>query len=512
MANLFEHKDRNVLPNWRSYTRTLHYGELTDSISDRVDPSQTKLTIADYLLSWEENKTVPIAADLLSAAFVNGFSENPTVKEAAAFINFNKDKSTHAIIRLAEGILNPTIDTPPQIIIPANIEECIERDNIYRSIGIIKKQVGKYPSNPIFYVELARLYSVIGLKQKAIQNMSVALHISAENRFILRAAARLYAHFGLHEHIHNIIKRSEIVNYDPWITSTEIALATMLKRRSLFAKKGLQMIASGKFSYSSLTELASSLGTLEFLNGNRKKTKNLLKTALIAPNDNSLAQVAWILGQGRLFEANPADYSIVNKYEALALSNYFNQKWDDALENSIAWFCDLPFSRRPAVFGAYIADSILDKVEFARKLLRVGLISHPNDAQILNNLAYSFASENRLNEAEEYLARLPNLSDVERKTRICLTATRGLILYRKGLSEQGRELYYEAIKEAKALDDRHLNLLAVLNYAREEILCNSKYVDYIMDVISDIADDPLYPDVNKLKKVVLELHAKMKMK
>lgn len=508
MASLFEDKDRNVLPSWRSFTRTLHFGELNDFTSERAYLALTKLTIDDYLSSWGQNKTVPVAADLLSAAFVNGFIENPIVKEAATFIYSNKNKSTNAMIRLAESILNPTIEVQQKIMFPATIEDCIELNDIYNSIKQIKNKIDKYPMNPIFYVELSRMYSIIGIRQKAIQNMTIALHIEPENRFILRAAIRLFTHFGLQEYIHDIIRKSEIVKNDPWITSAEIALATMTKRSSLFVKKGLQMIKSGDFSHASLTELASSIGTLEFLNGNRKKTKHLLKTALIAPNDNTLAQVEWILNRDCLFETNPADYLIENKYEALALDNYHNDKWNEALENSVAWFCDLPFSKRPAVFGAHIADSILDKPEFGRKLLLKSLIAHPNDAQIINNLVYNFALANEIPEAERYLQRLPNLSNVERTSKICLTATCGLILYRKGLIEQGRKLYYKAIEETKAIRNKHLNLLAKLNFAREEILCKSDTIEAIMNEVKTIPDNTSYPDVNKLKKTVLNLQTK----
>jgi len=510
MASLFEYNERTVLPNWRSFTQTLHFGELNDFASDRPSLTSTRLTIDDYLLSWAQNKTIPIAADLLSAAFVNGFTGNTIVKEAATFIYSNKNESTDAIIRLAEGILNPRIDIPQRSIVSASIEDCIDSLKVHQSIKIIKNQIAKYPLNPIFYVELSRLYSIIGLKQKAIQNMSVALHIIPENRFILRAAARLYAHFGLQEHIHNIIRKSEIVKYDPWITSAEIALATRIKRSSLFVKNGLQMIMSGKFSYYSLTELASSIGTLEFMNGHKKKAKKLLKTALISPNDNSLAQVGWILNNDYLFETNLSDYLIDNKYEALALDNYYGKKWNEALDNSIAWFCDLPFSKRPLVFGAHIAD-ILDRPEFARRLLIEGLISHPKDAQIINNLAYSFALENKLPEAESYLAKLPSSSDIDPVSKICLTATRGLISFRKGLAQEGRELYYETLKETKSIANRHLNLLAALNFAREEILSRSPYVEAIMAMVDTIPDDTSYPEVDKLKILVLDLHSKMKI-
>lgn len=509
MANLFNPKERRVLPNWRSFNLTVDLGELNDwQIKGGKDYSRN-LSIEDYLLSWEQNKTIAIAGDLLSAAFVNGFTENPTVKEAASFVLSNQDKSTSTLLNFTEKIVNPPTLKPERRLTLNNLEDCIKFNNIGDSIRKIKDRLNQYPYNPILYVELSRLYAILGHREKALQNMSIALHLAPENRFVLRAASRLYTHFDSVDYIHHFIKNSDIVQYDPWITSTEIALATIMNRGSRLIKKGLQMIKSGKYSPFSLTELAASIGTLEFFNGNRKKTKKLLKTALISPNDNSLAQVEWILNKIYLFEIDPVDYGIENKYEALAIDNYHNNQWEQALENSVAWFCDLPFSKQPVMFGSHIASDILDKPEIARELLCAGLVSHPNDAQIINNLAYSLALENKLDEAENYIRRLRNWSNIDDLiAKICLTATSGLISFRKGLQDEGRYLYLKAIEATRLLKNKHFKWLAELNYAREEILSESEHIESIMKKVNKIPDDTEYPNVNKLKFDVMRLYNK----
>lgn len=482
------------------------FGELNDWKTERINQTSNDLSIEDYLFSWRQNKTIAIAGDLLSAAFVNGFTDNPIVKEAAYFILSNSDKSTSVLSNFANRIVNPTTITPEKRFTLTNHENIIK--NLSNPIKMIKNRLDKYPLNPILYVELSRLYSILGYRDKALQNMSIALHLAPENRFILRAASRLYTHFDLVDYIHNVIRKSEIVKYDPWITSAEIALATIMRRSSKFIKTGLQMINSGKYSPFSLTELACSVGTLEFLDGNKIKTKKLLQTALKSPNDNSLAQIEWIVNKMHLFDINPANYTIENKYEALAFYNYYSNKWDKALENSIYWFYDLPFSGQPVMFGSHIAGMILYKRDIAIKFLKAGLVSHPNDAQIINNIAYFLALDNKVDDAENYLRKIRYSSEIKQTTKICLKATHGLISFRKGFHEEGRYSYLEAISESKSIRNSNLWWLAILNYAREEILTKSSNIKSIIEDVKSIPDNTKYPDVNKLKTNVMDLYYK----
>jgi tetratricopeptide (TPR) repeat protein len=510
MANLFDPKERRVLPNWRSFMLTANLGELSDWRIPGVNLPSRNLSIDDYTLSWQQNRTIAVAGDLLSAAFVNKFTDNPMVKEAALFVLSNRDQGTYSLLTLAEEIIHEPAERLETGITLNDLEDCIEPGGIRKSIREIKNRLNQYPANPILYVEVSRLYSILGHQEKALRNMSVALHLAPENRFVIRAAARLYTHFGSPDKIYHFINNSDIVQHDPWVASAEIALATIMNRSPRLTKKGLKMILSGRYSAFSLTELAASIATLEFFSGNKRKTKHLLKTALISPNDNSLAQAGWILSKTPLLEVNPNDYSAENKYEALVLDNYRKKQWHEALKYSVAWFCDLPFSKQPAIYGSYIASNILDKPELARKLLHAGLVSHPNDPQVINNLAYSFALDNQLDEAESYIRRIRKLPKDDPVAALCLVATFGLISFRRGFQDQGRYQYHKAIEATRALRNKQFRWLAELNLAREEILCKSGQIEPIMKEIYNIPEDTEYPDINKMRNQVMNLYNRMK--
>jgi tetratricopeptide (TPR) repeat protein len=305
--------------------------------------------------------------------------------------------------------------------------------------------------------------------------------------------------------IHDVIRKSEIVKYDPWILSTEIALSTIRKRHSRFIKKGIDIVFSDNFSPFNITELATSIGTLEFYNGSKKNTKKFLNRAIISPNDNTSAQIEWLMHIDNILSFNPTDFQLMNNYEALALDNFYNSNWDIALDNAAFWLCDLPFSKRPIILGSHIAGSILDKQKTAREFLRAGLKSHPNDAQLINNLAYSLALENRLDEAEKYIQKVTNIQNIKDSTKICLTATKGIINFRKGNTDVGRKLYLNAIEEAKSKKFEYYNWLAILNFAREELLINSEYSDSIMNAVNLVPDNTKHFEINKLKKEVVDL-------
>jgi len=72
----------------------------------------------------------------------------------------------------------------------------------------------------------------------------------------------------------------------------------------------------------------------------------------------------------------------------------------------------------------------------------------------------------------------------------------------------GRSLYLEAIEKAKDIKNQYYNWLAILNYAREEILVKSNDIETIMETVARIPDNTSAGDVNKLKQEVVVLYSK----
>lgn len=518
MANLFEHKDRRVVPNWRSFGKSTVLGELNSfKINKHIPDIET--SIDDYIIDWQINKTVIHAADLLSAAIVNNKKEGVQVKDAANFILTNKNRASISQISLASQILNKTIEKDlSSRFIEINLDKLptlISPGPVREKIRVTKESINIFPYNPILYVELSRSYSIIGQQKNSIKAMQIALHLAPNNRFVLRSATRLFAHFNnadneYLEYIHNILRKSPMTSIDPWLTSAEISIATIRDRTSKFIKKGIELVNSNNISPFNFTELASSIGTVELLYGGTKKSREFFNKALISPNDNSLAQIEWASTKDNHLDINPSLFDVKMNFEALALDNFHNNQYDLALDNAAKWFIDMPFSKRPIMFGSNLSATILKDQAKSISFLNAGLISHPNDPQLINNLAYSLALDNRPKEAFDELNKIRNVSDYDETTSICLTATKGLAYFRSGFADIGRKLYIEAIEKTNHIKNQELNWIAILNYAREEILIGSDYIVPVMDVVSKIPVESKEIEIKVLRKDVIELYEKHK--
>ena len=59
-----------------------------------------------------------------------------------------------------------------------------------------------------------------------------------------------------------------------------------------------------------LSELASSIGTVELLYGSNKKSRELFKKSLISPNDNTLAQVEWAATKDKNLDVDASGFNV----------------------------------------------------------------------------------------------------------------------------------------------------------------------------------------------------------
>lgn len=519
MANLFEHKDRRVVPNWRSFGKTTMLGEL-NSFQIQNEISNQETSIEDYIIDWQLNKTVIHASDLLSAAIVNNKKDNAQVSDAAHFILLNQEKSSISQISLARQILNkPAFIDLSERFKEVNLDKLpslINPELVKVKIRETKLLLNAFPSNPILYVEISRYYSILGQEQYSVKAMKKALHLAPNNRFVLRCATRLFAHYQNEkndylDYIHNLLRRSPMTAFDPWLTSAEISIATIQNRTSKFIKKGIELVNSRNIAPFNFTELASSIGTTELLSGSTKKSREFFNKALIKPNDNSLAQVEWASRKDSQLNIDPSNFDVKMNFEAIALDSFERDDYDLALDNAAKWFIDMPFSKRPIMFGSNLASTILKDQAKSISFLNAGLISHPNDPQLINNLAYALALENNPKEAFVQLDKIRNEAEYDEVTKICLTATKGLAFFRSGFADPGRQMYLDAIEQTKKIQNQELNWIAILNYAREEIRLGSEYVEPIMDAVSKIPSESNEIVIRTLKNDVLEQYEKYKV-
>ena len=97
------------------------------------------------------------------------------------------------------------------------------------------------------------------------------------------------------------------------------------------------------------------------------------------------------------------------------------------------------FSRRPAILGRYIASSLLEDYRAAVEITEKSLLPNPNDPILLNNLAFAYASLGQLDDAQGALDKADK-TKASPSDLVCLTATQGMVYYRKGQVQGTRSL------------------------------------------------------------------------
>ena len=488
----FKEDDRiNVIPNWRDYNKTAKLGEFG---STAIIPKHLELfPIDEYVVAWQNNKSVSFAGDLVSAAILNGQHTNVDAIEAARFIIANEDEATNVLVRTARLM----IETPEekaasaQLTVPQKIQKIRNQEEFVRNeLRLLKKRRDYYCYNPIAFCEMARCYVTLGQFDKAKEAMGIALHLAPNHRYICRSAARFYLHIHDEDRARYVIANNPALLKDPWLLASEIAINTLMERTSRYIKKGSELIESRNYSPFSLSELSSAIGSVEMINGNKKKCRSYFKTALQNPNDNSLAQAQFILSKNSDLSFEFSDnIAIPNAFEADAITAYIADDYSKSLINAVDWIEDMPFTRRPVQFAANIAYSFLKDYDTAIDILDLGLKANPNNPMLLNNKAYACALSGKTSEAE-YIIQEAKRLQMTTDAKVCLTATEGLTEFRKGNIEEGRKLYEQAIDLAKSsFHDPHIMNIAILNLTREKARTDKDFDKSCLEAINKIPND-----------------------
>lgn len=465
MASLLETRDRNVVPRWRDFVTTVRLGELTTGSGSRAAFSAANLTTQE--LAWTENPGLAVAGDLISAAVVIGATE--IAIQASNFVLEQGEQASHSLRSAALHLLG----RPASPDLGASIEPPLTNAASTRmpspAIARTRQELMIRPSNAVLWIDLAYLYAIRGLSEKAERAIRAALHLAPENRFILRSAARFLVHQNRPVDAHRLIRRASTTIDDPWLVSAEIALSLAANSSPFFAKQGLSLVTSGNFSPQQLSELSSALGTLEFSAGNSRKARRHLKSSLERPNDNSLAQATWLAQRvnGLSLEIPPGEYDIERAFEANTYRAYIKGDWNTSLRSSLEWMHDQPFSGRAAKSAAYIATTIQQDFDLSEKISKFGQIANPREPAFLISLAYSSAQKGHLQAATEYLRRA-NTVDQEEWLEVAIDANYGLIAYRDGLPAHGYALYAEAAEKADKLSEKRVRVNAMVHWAIEE--------------------------------------------
>lgn len=472
--------ERHIFPRWRSFEATSALGELTrPAIVAAHDTSELDISLAKGIASWEMNRSLWHDLDLLGTVAVAG--------KLDSFLALIAEVKNHPLTpRFAKDVLERATGKKEVVQLALPEYEKVPGQLARKEIKSHRTNLINSPHDPIEWVELARAYTVAGEDRKAERAIRAALQLAPNNRFVLRSAARFFIHIGEPEMARVLLSSAEQIRSDPWLMASEIAIADYLGKPSKLPKIARLAIEKG-MQPSDITELASALGSLEAAHGSDRAARRLLRQAVKGANENSVAQIQW-LNRAHLGEA--VDVSGANPpllYEANAWASYYKGNFETALEESLSWLADQPFSSAPAILSSFILSDLMWNFESAREVAEGGLRSNPDDPMLLNNLAVCLMELNHLREAEAVLGRL-KAEDRAGNSEKTFRATFGMLEFRKGNADGGRKLYREAIELARASGEKDDAVRALSHLIFEEIRSRSDGVEEAIGRLTAMED------------------------
>jgi len=494
MSISLDEKNRLLLPRWLPFETAAKLGEVS---SDARLIVQRDSYFEAKKKDWKMYSGLVYAVDLVGTAIIIADFEDSEVKAAAEYILDVSNRGSHLALDIARTYVGIYPDTTKLL-----DTSSLNRMSLTNSkISATRKSLKYYPRNPILWSDLAYFYAVIGHPEKSGKCMDVAISLSPDNRFILRSATRCYLHANNGEKAHFYLKRSAATAKDPWLLATEISLAEAIHKKSTLVKQARHILESQNFSNKTCSELAGTLGTLEFSSGALRASKKLFHRALLDPTENTIAQTEWMnrtLGIHYEFSLD----SIPGVYEAGARILYRGKDYKQSLEYAQQWMDFQPFSSRAASFSSYIASVCLRDHITAIKLIEAAKLSAPHDSTLENNHAFALASLGKIEEAIDVIRKI-KVDNLDYMKRNILNATIGMIMYKVGEPIKGHDLYRQAVKYFQNENRKDLASVASLFWGIEESSINKEKGAKILNDAISLAKYSNMEEIREIASLIL---------
>ena len=490
-------RNRTVIPRWKSPREAI---ETSNSQEGEVLSRKTlgNPWIEHLTATFNQFPSAHTAHELYETASLYGRAGGL----APLVLNLTKPLR-EALVRpdaMKQQFGGATVHAPFSLDDSVDVHEAVARSEIHR----IRNLLTDNSDRPFCWSELARHYLVVAEHKKAIKCMQVALKLAKRNRYLCRAATRLYMHVQDPERALSLLRSEPTITSDPWLLAAEIATSTASSKKSRFLDVAMRFITSSPFNENQLSELAAAVGTVELIDGATKRAKFLFDKSLIAPTENSLAQAQWAVERESKIVIPASAWKTPASYEAKALAFRRARNWKNALQACAAWLAEEPFSSRPAMMGSYLAF----RPEYQRMMEQfasAGLRRDPDNFPLLNNRAVARAYLGRTEEA--YADVKTALQHASARNDAHLMATLGLIAFRSGMPELGREYYGLSIAWFSQSREYTSVASAILYLSREEVRIAPTAVPIAIDLAKRIAKSPVatrQPELIGMTELVLE--------
>lgn len=486
-------KDRRLIPRWQPSQRSIEAGEL--SSVGTVPPHKLEgIYFEERKREWEETRALEVAAELVGSAIVLGRMNE--VEAAARLIADTKSDTTPILREMALRVLGVTKEVPSPDVV--HRQRHLYKARVYAGISGLRGHLREYPRNVLEWVDLARLYTILGQNGKAERAIKIALSIAPQDRFVLRCAARFYVHIDRADYSLALLQRARATKYDPWLMAPEISIALVANRPSKMVVLARKELKREIWSPRNRSELEGALGTLFLEGGSTAQARQMFRNSLDDPTENAIAQAQWAVERTTGLEVPEKYLKLPAAYEARALCNRTIGRWDRVIHNCWHWAEYEPTSSRSMLMGSYAASVAFEDgpmiIEFASR----GLEAEPHNPILINNLAVGHAYKGEIKEAWETLGHLV-IEQVPDPVQPALYATVGLLYFRSGDFEKGRTMYEKAIAHPYSQKDPKVKALALWHLVREEAHAKTKEFSQALSRAEQATEKMKFPEIDAIR-------------
>lgn len=480
MSLLPDRTQRRIVPRWRASGAAAAAPEFTSvKAAPRATSSSADQAGAAFR-AFQDDRSVGSAAEALAESLLEGNRE--AAKTAAIFIAQNPFDAPASLLNLARSTTG----------------ELSSITAIASEVATTRALLKLSPRNPVLWSDMARHYASQGEKQRARRCMSAALQLAPDHRWMLRTAARFFIHQEDPAAAHRLLSMHPRTKNDPWLIAAELACAHVAGRTPKFWKVANEIIKFDRYSPLHISELATAVGMMELESGNRKQARKLVQKGLIAPTENTLAQVLWAkdrkhLGDG-MAKLNMLIKSTEDAYEAEFKLCLQRGDLPAALSACNNWVSDEPFAARPLHEITYLASLLDDHDLTFRTSDRVLRLDGQMSVGLELNRMFAKLSSNKLRpdkDADEIHClevRLRQLIAQPGAVAVHATANMALWNYRFGSAEAGRALYRSAVELARKSQGLESAAHAAMFAAREALLSGEPEAPQDLATAADLAE------------------------
>lgn len=452
---------RRLIPKWRPIATTLRTPDavplpVARSVPLVGDPEEFKRAV-DH---WRQSKSPGALGDVLS------FGVHQDLAEEVAALGYEALRTGASMTSVQQMLIQDI--SKHQGLIPAQFEGAVpSNDNLHpfqAPIRAVRALLMSAPDNALALLDYAQFQAAVGRLDRAERAIRTALSLRPDNRLVLRTAARFFVHAGKADVGHALIRRHARTTADPWLMASEIALADAAKTQSQFLGKGKRFLFDHKkIQAGQITELAGAISMAELASGNLKRARESQRQALLAPNDNVIAQAVELRSKlGLQLDGIAVERAIAASSEARVLQAWVDAAPDDVATYAREWHVQEPFSSRPVQMLSTLY-AYQGEYEVALRWIRAGLLADPADQGLLVNLAYVQVLRRDYVAATEVLRR--HKSSREPEFEPFTLATEGLMAYQQGRFAEGDLFYADALAFLDKVKRPEMAAYCLLNQA-----------------------------------------------